>query len=692
MRVTTIPTLGAALLCATALGTTPRTAGAQPAARARAPATPAPPAPPAARAPVLSADQLLSISSVVGGRDEPVWQPDGSHVTFLGSFGGPLGIWSVPAAGGPARLLVGDVSLTGMDYTAGQRPIWSPTGDYVAYVSSKGGDAPEIWLWSARTGADVQLTRVGGGIYSMTWAPDGTHLAFSDDRYGSQDIYTVAVPGGEVVRLTSDPHYEVFPTWTPDSRTVLFDRLDDRWVRHDVMAVPADGSAPPRLVVTEPDFFDYRGGAAFGYAPVSPDGKQVLFRSQRSGWLNYWTVPLAGGEPRAVAAESAEQSEGTWSPDGKWIAYVTNHDGTKGLTIASTAGGVPRALVAPADGVVSRIAWSPDGSRISYTLGSTTAPADLYVVDVRTGRTTQLTVSMPPAVAAAGLVTPRKITYPSADGFTISAYLYEPRGLAAGAKAPGIMWIHGGPTGQWVDSYQPQVQYFVNRGYAVLLPNIRGSSGYGRAFEDANNGCWGHCDLKDVLAGVEYLKRQPFVNASAMGIHGVSYGGCMSMSAIANAPGVFQAAIPESGYGDWVHFHEWNNEMQHNQLLAYEFGPLPDSEIVYRRNSPIYNVARVTTPTFLIHGVGATSAWRPAELPVPASLDFARALDAHYKLFRYKTYPGETYYITSRENIRTKLSDMLAFFDQYLKDGLRTAPSAAITTAVSAAGTGGGGR
>ena len=642
-------------------------------------------------APVLSADQLLSVGSVVGGRDEPVWDPDGAHVTFIGSYGGPSALWSVPAEGGPARLLVGELSLSGTDYTAGQQPMWSPKGEYLAYVSSKGGDAPEVWLWSQRTGTEVQLTHLGGPIYSMSWSPDGTRIALSDGRYGNQDIYVIAIPGGAALRLTGDARYEVFPTWTPDSRTVLYDRLDARWVRHDVMAVLADGSAPPRVVVTEPELFDYRGGAAFGFAPVSGDGQRVLFRSQRSGWLNYWTVPLAGGDPRPVVAEAAEQSEGTWSPDGKSIAYVSNHDGTKGLYVASATGGAPRGLVVPAEGVVSRIAWSPDGSRLSYTFGTTTTPADLYTVDVKTGRTTQLTFSLPPALSRAGLITPRKITYPSADGFTISAYLYEPRGLKPGEKAPGIMWIHGGPTGQWIDSYQPQVQYFANRGYAVLLPNIRGSSGYGRAFEDANNGCWGHCDLKDVLAGVEYLKRQAFVNADKMGIHGVSYGGIMTMTAIAFAPGVFQAAIPESGYGDWVKFHEYNNEMQHVQLLAYEFGPFPDSIAVYRRNSAIYSVDQVTTPTFIIHGVGATSTWRPAQLPVPASLDFARALDAHYKVFRYKTYPGETYYIGSRENIRVKLGDMLAFFDQYLKDGLRTAPSAATVTTVSAA-QGGAGR
>ena len=636
-----------------------------------------------------SAEQLLALSAVVAARNEPVWSPDGSQITYLGSYGGPLSMWSVDAAGGQPRLLVRNVSLSGSGY--GQRPLWSPQGEYIAYISTKGGDSPEIWLWSPRTGHDVQLTRMGGAIYSMNWSPDGTRIAFSDDRYGSQDIYTVAVPSGEVVRLTSDARYEVFPTWTPDSRSVLYDRLDERWVRHDLMVVPGNGSASPRVVVTEPELFDYRGGELFGYSPVSPDGKQVLFRSQRSGWLNYWIAPLAGGAPRQLVAESAEQSDGGWSPDGKWIAYVANHNGTKGLYVVSSSGGAPRALVAPSDGVVSRVTWSPDGTRLSYLFGTTTTPVDLYVVDVKTARTSQLTFSAPAkGVAQVALITPRKVTYPSADGFTISAYLYEPAGLKPGEKAPGIMYIHGGPTGQFADSYMPQVQYFAARGYAVLLPNIRGSSGYGRAFEDANNGCWGHCDLKDVLAGVAYLKQQSFVNADKMGITGISYGGCMTLSAIAFAPGVFQAAIPESGYGDWVRFHEWNNEMQHNQLLAFEFGPLPDSEAVYRRNSPIYSVADVTTPTFLIHGEGATASWRPAQLPVSASLDFARALDAHYKVFRYKSYPGETYYVYSPENVKVKLGDMLAFFDQYLKDDLRTAPSAApVSAPVAVSGAGG---
>ena len=626
--------------------------------------------------PSLTVDQVLSVSSMLGGRDAPVWSPDGLRLAFLGSMGGPLGLWEVNAAGGPPRQLIADMSLTGVGSTASQNPRWSPSGEYVAYVSSKGG-APEIWLWSPRDGRDAPLTALGGRINSMNWSPDGRRIAFAADRYGSEDIYVVAITTGVVTRLTSHPDYEVFPTWTPDGRYVLFDRLDDRWLNHDVLAVPVDGSAAPHLIVREADFFDYRGGTAFGYADVSPDGKRVLFRSQRSGWLNFWTVPIEGGMPTPVIAEQAEQSEAAWSPDGRRVAYLSNTNGTVHLHVASASGGAARALVALRDGVVSKPAWSPDGTRISYTLGTTTTAPDLFVVDVASGKSTQLTFSMPAGLTASALVAPRKITYPSDDGYKINAYLYEPPGLQPGQRVPAIMWVHGGPTSQFADTYQAQAQFFVQRGYAVLMPNIRGSSGYGRAFEDANNGCWGHCDLKDVVAGANYLKTLPFVNGAKLGIHGISYGGCMTMSAIANAPGVFQAAIPESGYGDWVKFHEWNDELQHTKLLAYEFGPFPDSAAVYKRNSPIYNVKRVTTPTFLVHGEGAQTPWRAGQATVPASLDFARALDAEYKIFRYKAYPGETYYVYGRANIRQKLDDMLTFFDQFLKDRVSDAPSAA---------------
>ena len=119
--------------------------------------------------------------------------------------------------------------------------------------------------------------------------------------------------------------------------------------------------------------------------------------------------------------------------------------------------------------------------------------------------------------------------------------------------------MHGGPTSQFTDNYRADVQYFVRKGYVVLMPNIRGRSGYGKNFEDANNQDWGHGDLGDVLAGVDFLRTLDYVDGENMGIHGTSYGGCMSMSAVGFAPGVFKASVPHAGYGDWLNLKRDRN-------------------------------------------------------------------------------------------------------------------------------------
>jgi dipeptidyl aminopeptidase/acylaminoacyl peptidase len=134
----------------------------------------------------------------------------------------------------------------------------------------------------------------------------------------------------------------------------------------------------------------------------------------------------------------------------------------------------------------------------------------------------------------------------------------------------------------------------------------------------------------------------------------------MSMAAVAFAPGVFQAAIPGSGYADWIHFVE-EQELRHVKLLDYEFGPLAENEAVYRANSPIFSIENVATPTFLVHGEGFFPESR-------ASHNFAEALEKNYKVFRHTAYPNENYYVRSRANRRQMLFDMLDFFDMFLKD------------------------
>jgi dipeptidyl aminopeptidase/acylaminoacyl peptidase len=653
----------------------------------------------------IPADALVDIGSVLSGRDAPQWHPDGTTIGAMSTLLGGLGFVGLDVESGALRPLVDDLTLVGTGTPGSQKPQFSPDGRYVAYVSSKegpangsgsadlttGGDAPEIWLRDLDAGTDQQLTALGSRINALRWSPDSETILFTSDRYGSQDVWTVDVASGQATRLTADPLYEVYPDWHPSGDEIVYVRMDETWADHTVLEMPADGGAA-RIVVRDTDFFDYRAGLSFGTALVSPDGEYVLFRSLRSGWHNYWIVPRPGsdgpGTPIQIAPAEADQTHARWSPSGDRVLFLENHNGTIDVRAVRIEEGQPvgdaTVVASPASllgtgsddtgeneamGEIEGPAWSPDGTRIALSLSTPTRPADLYVVDVTSGTATRLTHSVPDA-AVARLRPPEKVVFESTDGFTIHAYLHRPEGAADGT-APGIIWAHGGPTSQFGDNFgsHHQVHYFVQQGYAVLMPNVRGSSGYGKAFEDANNDCWGRCDLHDVRAGVDFLKTLPEVNDAKMGITGTSYGGILSMAAVAFAPGLFQAAIPISGYSDWVGFHDWNDELQHVQLLAYEFGPFPDSTAVYRRNSSIYRVADVTTPTLLLHGTDeSTIPWRPAQKPVPAAVDFARALDQQYKIYRHRAYTAGSYYVYGRDNTIQKLRDMNVFFDQFLRD------------------------
>lgn len=608
----------------------------------------------------LSAEEVTSVRSVVGGV-APQWSPDGTRILIGGALGGS-DLWTVPAGGGWPESL--NHRMGESAFLQSHQAKYSPNGQQIAYISNSDG-AAELHLYSIADGSARQLTRLGARINSYGWSPDGSRIALAGDKFGNFDIWIVDVVAGGARRLTSDLRYEVFPSWTPDGARVVYTRMDDRWLDHDVMEIDAARGGAARLIVSDTGFFDYQAGGSFGYPLASPDGSTLLFRSHRSGWINYWVVPMQGGTPRQIAAEAANQSGARWSPDGKSIAYLALWNGTQDLRVVNAAGGAPRVLAAPAGmGMVSNAEWSPDGRRLSFTKESPVDPADVYVIAASGGTPTAITRSAGPAYISKALIRPKKVSYKSPDGFTIQAYLYEPI-LQSGESAPGILYIHGGPTASFNDTYQAEVQHLAMRGYAVLLPNIRGSSGYGKTFEDANNGCWGRCDLVDVTAGVDYLRTLPYVNGAQMGITGTSYGGCMSLAASAFAPGVFQAAVSVSGYGDWLHMIA-EQEMRHLKLVEYEFGPLPQEEARYRRSSPFFSISDIRNPIMLLHGAGA-------QLPrSAASQIFADRLEMNYKPFVYKTYPNENYYVRRRENLVTMYADIVRYFDQHLKGGRNT--------------------
>jgi len=602
----------------------------------------------------LNIDQLLSISSQVSG--DVQWTNDGNKILFKSGDGLSLVDVDEKYIQQIKPIILGKAG----HFQHSQNISISPNGDMIAYISDKGGN-PEVWLHSLKTGDERQITNLGqAGLNALRWSPNGDWIAFSGNRYGNYDIWKVSVNTGEIHQMTNDDLYEVNPSWTPDGNRIIYVKLNDEWTDHDVISINSRDASDAITHVEDKDFFDYGYGRTFGFVEVSPNGETLLFRSHRSGWINFWTIPLDGGEARPVYQEEADQSDASWSPDGSRILFTSNYNGTHKLNVVRASDGSNMTLIDPGMGVVSDPVWSPDGDQIAYTLETPTTPKDIFVVDNDGRNIRQLTYSMPAGDYSERLVEPKKIKYQSDDGLTISAYLYEPD---EPGNYPGIMWIHGGPTSQYHDTFQQHVQYFVKNGYVVLQPNIRGSSGYGKEFEKANQKCWGHCDMEDVRAGVEYLKSLPNINPDKMGIHGTSYGGIMSMAAVAFEPDLFQASIPASGYGDWVSFYHNPNELRHYKLSNYELGTFEENEDIWRKASAIYQIDQVKTPVFLVHGIGKYP-------PSPQSEQFAKELEAHYKTFEYVAYPNENYYVYGMENRRQMLQDMHVFFDKFLKDGV----------------------
>ena len=607
-------------------------------------------------------NQLLSLQPV-GDGGPPIWNHNGELIYFQHSIENKKNISSVNLNDGKIKKISDYKS--GLAFLSSSMMKCSPDGKWLSYLNNekknvdrKSSNRNEIWLQPTSSGKKpIQLTKTNSNINAYNWSKDNENIVFSTNLFGSYDIFRVGIIDQKIIRLTSGENYEVFPIISADCEKIYFVQLDDTWTKHTIMVMNFDGSDIKPLVFDE-NFFDYHYGRSFGFPIISKSTNSIIFPSNRSGWINYWITSLNGRDLNIICPEESDQTEAQISPDGSRISFVSNTNGTTRLTeIDLKEPRKKKELVIPEIGTVYAPSWSPNGDKIAYYFGTPTSPAELWLVNVNNGEKTQLTYLNKLSKLKNKLVSPKKISYFSFDNMKIPAYLYAPSKRKYSKNLPAIVIVHGGPTSQFMDFFRSDVQYFVQNGFVVMLPNIRGSSGYGKKFEDANFQDWGHSDLKDILAGVDLLKSLDYVDKSNISIHGTSYGGCMSMSAVCFAPEVFKAAIPHAGYADWLDFNDVQ-ELRHRQLLRYKFGDINKNHDVYKRCSPIYKVSKVRTPVFLVHGQGH----HPSS---DASLKFANALEKEYKTFEYKIYPNECYYVQSKENLAEMYQDIIEFLNRF---------------------------
>ena len=576
------------------------------------------------------------------------WSADGRYLYLETNITGRLNIWRVPATGGwPEQLTFSE------ERTALELP--SPDGRWVLYTQDMGGnEKPNIYRFPAQGGLPEALTHTENvGYHSIQWTQDSRYILFVAELAGPGQYQAYALPaeGGEPTLLAevTDQGVTAGIRIAPNGRLLAIARTHD-W-QHMGVTVRDLNTGEERTLIPIPQ----EGGAV----PVawSPDNRHLLIQSNLTP--NAMSAPgiidVYTGEVRWLRTGEWEVYPLDWSRDGRYIAYTENVAGTHTLYVYDHHRQQEHKVPLP-PGWVWEGHFSPDSTRLAVLFTAADRPTDVWVVDLHTLQARQVTFSFVGGLRPEMFVQPYVVTYPSFDGTPIAALLYLPPNLPRNGSHPAIVHIHGGPAWQSVNRWDRQIAYLVTRGYIIIAPNYRGSTGFGRTFEEANRMDLGGGDLKDVVAAVEFLKHTGYVDPRRIVVMGASYGGYLTMMAVTKYPDLWAAGIAIVPFVNW--FTEYENEDP--ILQAYDRMMMGDPETnaaLWRERSPIFFVDNIRAPLLLL--AGANDIRCPAE----ETEQIAAALKNKGIYVEVHIYPDEGHSFVKREN----QMDMMKRIDRFLK-------------------------
>ncbi len=555
----------------------------------------------------------------------PSLSPDRSMAAFIRGYDGQSHVWVMPLDG-PALQLTDRVTPQGADPNQRQAfPLaWTPDSETVVYASTQEG---KLWSVPAGGGASTRVEEGPGHHHSPEVSPDGQSVAYVAERGEIVDIFVSTLDGTQT-RQISDPDddgYVSNPHWSPDGRSLLY----ARWPHYDM---PWDEIAIVVVNIESGERQTIAGGSRVvnNWPTWSPDGAYIAYLSDRDGeYPNLWRMRPDGSDAECLVDEPSDHRSPAWSPDGTKIAYTRSADCENQIWVWED--GEKRQITYDA-GVYGDLSWVDD-EHLLCTFESPLLPPDLYIV-APDGTRRQLTFNATGGVVGGDLTLPEVISWTSRDGLTVEGMLFTPAEQRPGSH-PLVVHIHGGPVGQATKNWTPWIQYLAQRGYVVLVPNYRGSKGYGRSFMEALYGDWGGGDLDDYITGAEAVIARGLVDTDRVVATGGSAGGYSTLICMTKAPEFFKAGISRYGIADLSTFHEMTWIFERHYIAKLMGGTGGQLGELYRDRSPINFVDNVMNPLLILQGEDDIVC-HPSEMN-----KMTAALQKAGKHVEYHTYPGE---------------------------------------------------
>jgi dipeptidyl aminopeptidase/acylaminoacyl peptidase len=447
--------------------------------------------------------------------------------------------------------------LTDGKRSRNEAPLWSHDGAQLAWASTaRNGTDTDVWVRDMRSGQARAVVTEGGAWYPSDFSPDGKRLIVVK-RVSINEIYPA------VVDLSSG----------------------------EVEKIPVDG-----------------GKAGFNAFVFAPDSKQVYFVSDEETEFQVLRHhDPAGGAPTRLSADIPwDVTDVQVAPDGRHLAFVSNEDGIGRLHLRTAPGHAAVELPELPLGVIANFGFSPDGKRLALTLNSATSPSDVYVVDLAARSLTRWTQSEVGGLDAARFLSPSLVRYPTFDQVdgkprTIPAFYYRPEG---DGPFPVVISIHGGPEAQALPAFNPTVQFLLREmKIAVLVPNVRGSAGYGKTYLQLDNGELREDSVRDIGALLDWIATRPELDKERVGVSGGSYGGYMVLASMTHYNERLRAGVDVVGISDFRTFLN-NTESYRRDLRRAEYGDErdPAMQAFHARIAPLANAQKISRPLFVAQG------------------------------------------------------------------------------------------